>query len=498
MGIDYIEELSSLGFSARGIKKRVDQYYGVKSQVSTTSGETEKRFYPYYRDSVLVAWKERIVTTKSFRLHGDTEKLELFGKNMCGSGKMLVITEGEEDCLAAYQMFLDNGKDYKVVSLPNGANANSIKNNLEWIESFENVVLCFDQDEKGQKAVKSCAERISPGKVKIMTLTEKDPNAMLLAGKVKEFLKSLYTAKEYLTAGIVAASDTWDLVNTKDDTICTPWPSGWDELNEKTYGIRCGELDTFTSGSGSGKTQLLRELTKHLKDITESNIGIIALEEPLRDSINALISLELNKRIHLPDVRATVSDQDYRKAWEATAGSGRYYLYDHFGSVDDVSLVNKIRYMANGLDCKYILLDHLSIVISEFANEGDERKNIDSLMSKLKRLTQELDVWIGLVVHLRKASGTPFELGAVPTVDDLRGSGSIKQLSNSVYAIARNQQAPSLRARNTSSVHVLKCRFTGSTGPAGYLNFDPDTGRMNPIHSNDVDEFLLGDEDSEY
>lgn len=227
------------------------------------------------------------------------------------------------------------------------------------------------------------------------------------------------------------------------------------------------------------KTQVIRELQFHLLNRTKENIGIIALEEPLEDSVEALMGLYLNKRIHLPDVRETVSEEAYKEAWQNTVGDGRLFFYDHFGSVDEDSLLSKIRYLVNGCDCKYIFLDHLSIVISEFAVDGGERERIDTVMSKLKKLTQELQCYIGLIVHLRKTNGgKSFEEGGVPTLDDLRGSGSIKQLSNNVYALSRNQQDLNPIIRNTSQLHVLKCRFTGRTGPADLLYYNEDTGRM--------------------
>jgi len=116
-------------------------------------------------------------------------------------------------------------------------------------------------------------------------------------------------------------------------------------------------------------------------------------------------------------------------------------------------------------------------------------------MTKLKNLTQELGIWLGLVVHLRKVGqGKSFEEGAVPSLDDLRGSGSIKQLSNGVYALSRDQQCHNVAERNTSQVHVLKCRFTGRTGEADKLLFEDDTGRMVAVM--DDDSSASGEEDS--
>ena len=387
------------------------------------------------------------------------------------------------DTLAASQMLADMGKNYKVVSVPSGAQSASkaLSASLDFLESFETVALNFDNDKAGQDAVQAAKEVFSVGKLKIMSLPVKDANDLLLSDyKNSEYYKALLAAKTHRPDGIIEGKDTWEIIKKKPNVRSLAYPEDWKQLNYKTYGIRLGELDTWTSGSGMGKTQVLRELQRHIFKQTEENIGIIALEEPVEDTVEALMSLEMNKRIHLPDVRETVTEEEMFQAWKATWGTNRIHCYDHFGSMSDSSLMNKIRYMAKVQDCKYIFLDHLSIVVSEFASEGGERELIDTIMTRLKKLTQELNIWIGLVVHLRKTtqSGKSFEEGAVPTLDDLRGSGSIKQLSNSVYALSRNQQAENEHERNTSLITVLKCRFTGRTGGADKLYFDELTGRM--------------------
>ena len=461
----------------RGISKEIADYYGVRVEYSETTGEPAIHYYPYYREGQLVGYKKRIVDGKLFSAIGDMKSAELFGQHLCGGNQFLIITEGECDAMAAKQMLRKLGKDYNVVSVPNGASANSVKTNLEFIEGYDKVVLCFDNDTQGLKAVDSITGLVKPGKAYVARLPLKDPNDMLRAGKEMEFLRAISGAKVSRPDGLVSGKDTWDILMNKPKVDSLPFPEYWEEMNRMTYGIRIGELDTFTSGTGSGKTQLFRELQYHVLNNTDKRIGIISLEEPLSDSVEALMALHLNKRILLPDVEVT--SEEYREAWEATHGEDRVTYYDHFGSVDDDSLFTKIRQLARSEDCKYIFLDHLSIVVSEFASEGGERERIDSIMSKLKSLTQELNIWIGLIVHLRKTGGgTSFEEGSIPTLDDLRGSGSIKQLSNGVFSLSRNQQAENEIVRNTSQLHVLKCRFTGRTGKADRLTYDQETGRM--------------------
>lgn len=483
ISIDDILKLPIEAIPDRGLNKKACEHFGIRVSFSEVDGSIEHHYYPIYSRGEIVGFKERSIP-KRFKIIGKGKDSELFGQHLYGTGgKLLVITEGEVDAASAWQMFDSKGKNYRVVSVPNGANSKAIEENLEWLTTFENVVVCPDQDEPGFKLADKIADLLPPGKVKIMRFSEKDPNAMLLANKTNEFWASLANANIKRPDGIVSGKDTWDILKNRPRAESIPYPVEWSELNKMTYGIRLGELDTWTSGSGAGKTQIFRELQYHLLMHTGNNIGVIALEEPLADSVEAIMGLHLNKRLHLPDVRETITEEEQYNAWLATVGTNRIHFYDHFGSVDDDSLISKIRFLANGLGCKFIFLDHLSIVVSEFAHEGGERERIDTIMTRLKKLTQELNIWIGLIVHLRKTNmgGKSFEEGAMPSVDDLRGSGAIKQLSNGVFATARDQQHPDEDIRNTSQVQVLKCRFTGRTGKADKLKFSDETGRMTPV-----------------
>ncbi len=190
-----------------------------------------------------------------------------------------------------------------------------------------------------------------------------------------------------------------------------------------------------------------------------------------------MVSLYLNKRTSLPDV--VVSEQEEREAFDFYCAEGRWHGLDYFGGLDDGNLFSKIKwYAANGINM--IFLDHLSIIVSEYAADGGERERIDTIMTKLAKLVKSLNITIFLIVHLVKTSGTStsFEEGATPSLDDLRGSGSLKQLSMTVIGLSRNQQHDNKMCANTSKITVLKCRFTGRTGTADYLHFNDKTGRM--------------------
>ena len=132
-----------------------------------------------------------------------TKEGQFFGQHLWGEGgRRVIITEGEIDCMTISQL-QDN--KWPVVSIKSGANAavNDIKAALEWLETFQEVVFCFDMDEPGRKAAQGCAALLTPGKAKVAHLPLKDANECLLAGKVKDLTSALWNAKPYRPDGIV-------------------------------------------------------------------------------------------------------------------------------------------------------------------------------------------------------------------------------------------------------------------------------------------------------
>lgn len=506
MSVADVTKLPTADLPDRKIRKEVLDVYGVKLGISTITGEIEKHYYPVHsHEGELTGYKQRIVATKDFLKVGETKGGVLFGQNVCPSNRKLFVTEGEVDALALYQVLLDGmqpkmrdrGYTPSVVGVTTGAQggAKQLMDNIDFLKKFREIIIVFDQDKPGLEGAEKIAKSIELGderKVLLTKFSEKDAGEMLLKDKGKELYSAcLFDAQPYEPDGIVNAVDAWDRYKERKSAECHPYPEAFQGLNEQIYGWRFGSVVTVTSGSGMGKTQFIREVMYDVLQKTEEKIAYIALEEDIGDTMEGLMGIHLNKRINLPDVQVT--EEEEKQAFNELFGSGRVELYDHFGGMDDADLFSRIRYFATYLGCRVFALDHLSIVISETADEGDERRRIDAVMTKLAKIVKELNVVIFLVVHLRKAQqGKSFEEGHVPTSDDLRGSGSIKQLSWDVIALARNQQEPDPIKRNTTGLHVLKSRFCGSTGKAGHVFYDDQTGRMrvgnDPDNLDDFDE----------
>ena len=407
---------------------------------------------------------------KDFVILGDAGAMSLYGRHLWrDGGKMLVITEGEIDALSVSQL---QGNKWPVVSVPNGAQAaaKAIRKNLEWLETFEKVVLMFDMDDPGRKAAAECALLLSPGTARIAQLSLKDPNDMLVAGRGKEVIDAIWNAKTFRPDGIIPGIELWDQVSTDAETPSIAYP--WIGLQEMTRGLRKRELVTLCSGTGIGKSSVCRELAHHLVRAGHT-IGYIALEESVKRTALGLMGIHLNRPLHIS--REGVTEQELKDAFDHTVGSGNVYLYDHFGSVDSENLLNRIRYMVRGMACDYIILDHVSIVVSGMG-EGDERRLIDNTMTSLRSLVEELGCGMVLVSHLKRPEGKGHEEGAQTSLAQLRGSAAIGQLSDMVIGLERDQQ--SANKKDLTVVRVLKNRFTGDTGVATCLHYDRTTGRL--------------------
>ena len=451
----------------RKISAAVVEKFGVR-----IDNVNDRHLYPYRNgDGALIGVKTRYSRNKTFSWDGNGQTV-LFGMHLFpGGGKTITICEGEIDTMAAHQM---NGSKWPTVGMPSATGIKAVKDNLEYLNTFEEIYLAFDNDDAGKRATEDVANLFEPNKCKVVNLAPlKDVGEYLAEGKVEDYTRRWWNAQPFTPEGIVRGSSLWDLVSTDDDTPSVPYP--YDGLQEMTYGIRVGELVTLTAGSGLGKSAVVRELMYHLLNVTEDNIGCMFLEESTKRSALGFMSMAANKPLHLPDTEKT--PEELRLAFDQVLGTDRIFLYDSFGSNSLENIIGRVRHMAKAMDCKYIVLDHLSIVVSSQEN-GDERKAIDEIVTKLRMLVQELRISLIMVSHLRRPQGQGHEDGAATSLSQLRGSAAIAQLSDMVIGLERNGQAENEVLRNTTTVRVLKNRFSGITGPATYLYYDKTTGRL--------------------
>ena len=235
-------------------------------------------------------------------------------------------------------------------------------------------------------------------------------------------------------------------------------------------------MGNFMVTHNSGKSTMLREIILHLLESTDEKIGIVSLEESPAETARKLAGMALNRN----PANEEIPLDELKVGFDKIFGDDRVIVLDHQGAINDNSIIEQLEYMCLA-GCSKLFVDHITILVSEGVDKLTGNEAQDKVMNDLLRLVKRHPVWIGLVSHLRKAQsgGKSFEEGKLPSIDDIRGSGSIKQISFDIIAFARNLTASNDKERNTILMQVLKSRYTGLTGQVQGACYDYLTGRLN-------------------
>ncbi|QJT70341.1 DNA primase [Enterococcus phage EFA-2] len=417
---------------------------------------------------------------KNFKTTGSHKSDALFGKHLWNGGKKIVVTEGEIDMLTV--MELQDCK-YPVVSLGHGASAakKTCAANYEYFDQFEQIILMFDMDEAGRKAVEEAAQVLPAGKVRVAVLPCKDANECHLNGHDREIMEQIWNAGPWIPDGVVSALSLRERIRehlSSEESVGLLF-SGCTGINDKTLGARGGEVIMVTSGSGMGKSTFVRQQALQWGTAMGKKVGLAMLEESVEETAEDLIGLHNRVRLRQSDSlkREIIENGKFDQWFDELFGNDAFHLYDSFAEAETDRLLAKLAYMRSGLGCDVIILDHISIVVSA-SGESDERKMIDNLMTKLKGFAKSTGVVLVVICHLKNPDkGKAHEEGRPVSITDLRGSGALRQLSDTIIALERNQQGD---MPNLVLVRILKCRFTGDTGIAGYMEYNKETGWLEP------------------
>ena len=448
-------------------KRKITEATCRKFNVRVDTAGRALRF-PIYDASAkqIVAYKEK-TEEKDFYWQGKNRDKQLFAQNLFGSGKTLVVSEGELDALSIWQA----RPNWPVMSITHGAKGayKDLAAQLPHLLKFEEIILFFDMDQAGQEAAEKCSSLFPADRVFIAKLAQyKDASEALQANDSEAIRQAIWNKKSYSPKSIIDGRDLFDLVSKPLHGKDADWP--FTGLNEITGGLRFNELCCITSGTGSGKSTFTGEVTQSLID-QGFTVAYIGLEESIQRQALRLMTVKANKPLHLNN---EIPEDELHKAFNESVGSGRLFLRSGFGSVDPDHLLADVRFVVKNYGARWVVIDHLSILLSGNTDQ-DERKLIDVTMTKLRSFVEETGIGMLLISHLRRNHGDKgHEDGAEISLGQLRGSHSICQLSDLVLGISRNISA----GDNNSQLKVLKSRFNGRTGPCGTLSYSNETGRL--------------------
>lgn len=451
----------------RGINRDTFKFYDVKTKINS-EGEPIALGFKYPNG----AYKVRQLKEKNFYTDGDIAAGGLFGRDKfaAGSHKYVVITEGELDAASLYQVL-----KIPVVSVQSSVTAvRDCTRDSQWLQGFDRVYLAFDGDQPGLDAARSVAKLFDYNKVYHIRFTRsdrKDANEYLRHGEDDELRNLFQNARRYLPDEVKSSFAEFReiLAEKPKDSVSYPFRT----LNEMTFGIRPGETVLITAQEGIGKTELMHALEYHILTETSDDVGVAAifLEEPKRRHLQAIAGLHLGTGVHLPT--STVSGDGVAQALEEVIRvDERLHVYSHFGSDDPDVLLDTLRFLVVGRGCRFVLLDHLSMVVSGHS-EQNERRALDYLSTRLEMMVKELEFSLILVSHVNDEGLT-------------RGSRYISKIADIRIDLSRDKVNPDPVVRNTTNLVISKNRFCGKTGPAGSLIFDPETYRYREEHGFDA------------
>jgi twinkle protein len=448
----------------RGITEETCRKFGYT--VGKYKGQSVQ-ITPFYNAAGDIVAQQLRFPNKDFVLLGSLKDALLDGQHLWErGGRRVVVTEGGIDKMSVSQL---QGNKWPVVSIPNGVTSakKALAAQLEWLCSFEEVVLMFDGDEPGRDATAECTPLFPPGKCKVATLDLKDANDMLVANRGEEVIKAIWNARTYRPDGIVTLADIREkMLQPKKMGLSWFLP----KLTELTYGRHWCHIYAFGAGTGVGKTDFLTQQMMHDMTVLNEPIGVFSLEQPPEETGERIAGKFAGKCFHIPDDGWT--QEEKVAAIDQLEASGKLFLYDSFGATDWELIKGHIRFLNHSEGVRIFYIDHLTALA---AAEDDERKGLERIMAEMSSLAKELRIIIHLVSHLASPEGKPHEEGGRVMIKHFKGSRAIGFWCHAMYALERNQQPEGDEERRTT-FRILKDRFAGrATGKTILLDYNAET-----------------------
>lgn len=434
----------------RGLVRDTLRHYDIKTKIDN-EGKPIAVGFKYANGS----YKIRLVDKKEFYTEGEINKAGLFGKDKfaAGSHKYVTVTEGEYDAASLYQILRS-----PVVSVQSSSVAlRDCTVDREYLNSFERIYIAFDSDAHGKEAMERVAKLFDYDKVYIVKFSNrKDANEYLQAGEGDELRNIWWNAKKYCPEFITSSLEDFGKLLEHKPKWGVPYP--FKQLTDMTYGIRTGETILITAQEGIGKTELMHAIEYKILTETQHAVGAIFLEEPPRRHLQALAGIHLKKPVHLPDQDCS-PDQVRSALEEVVQVDDRLHILAHYGSMDPELFLESLRFLVVARGCRYVMFDHISMVLSGSPGSVDERRTLDYISTKLEMMVKELDFCLIMVSHVNDEGKT-------------RGSRGISKLCDTRIDVTRDLLNTDPIVRCTIVLSISKNRFGMKTGPAGRVFFD--------------------------
>lgn len=482
--ITEINDFPTKDLPDRKLRKESLNYFGIKTGVSEQDGNTPvSHYYPYTREGEHVAYKIRIIEDKRMWIVGSFKDVDLFGweQALATGAKRLIITEGELDAVAYYQICKDQNKGTAyadlhpaVVSLSNGASSavSILTKKLRQIrEHFKEIVLAFDMDEAGKKAAEDVLKVIPD--VLVAHLPSKDINDCLMEGRSKACYNAIqFNAKKPKNSRIVSGNELHESAK-EQAAFGIPWP--WKHITELTRGIRWGETIYLGAGQKQGKSEVVNTLGAHFMRMGYK-VFMAKPEESNKKTYKLVAGKLMGKFFHDPNKH--FDEEAYEEAGKLM--KDKLYMLNLYQHLGWETLKADIREAASD-GCKAIFIDPITNLTNGM-NAADANVKLQEIAQELSAMALDLNVVIFIFCHLRNPDGgPPHERGGEVLSSQFAGSRAMARSCNLMLGLEGNRD-PNLtpEERNMRTLVLLEDREFGEVGRFK-LYWDAATGMFNEI-----------------
>ncbi|WP_423958405.1 toprim domain-containing protein [Citrobacter freundii] len=415
----HIEYLATRGISAETAKL----YEVASAKVWNGERELEALAFPYKRDGELLQVKristERPDGKKVIMAEGDCEPC-LYGwqaipKNM----RIVILCEGEIDCMSYYQYGLP------ALSVPFGGGKGAKQQWIEFeyhnLDRFDEIWISMDSDEVGQAAAREIATRLGEHRCRLVKLPHKDINECLMAGISSDDIvgylerasffdpEELYSAREFY-------QDTINAFYGKEQSL---FYSPWECLNHN-FVFRQAELTLVNGVNGHGKTEV---------------VGHMALEAMRQGVKTCIASLEIKPGILLKRLTRQSTCLKLPPQLEIESAfkfyDDRLWLFGLTGTAKADRLIEIFTYAWKRYGIELFIIDSLM----KCGIGDDDYNGQKAFVDALCDFKNKTNTHVLLVTHSRKGDSEEKPTGKM----DVKGSGSITDLTDNLFIIWRNK-----------------------------------------------------------
>ena len=427
--------------------------------------------FNYFLDGKLVNVKYRTID-KQFKMFGGGRVIpynldSVKGKSVCA------ITEGEIDAATLHQCGMKS-----VISVPTGGSAR-----VDWIDEFWDThfsdkryfILALDEDNVGRKLLDSLTARLGADRCRIVHWSKgcKDANEELLAHGQESVLRCLELAVYPLMGNVFTAKDLrqelQDVYHNRIQHGMKVGLQGFDDL----VSFELKRLVTITGKPGEGKSELVDELVVRLAVMHGWKTAFFSPENmPIALHLRKLAEKLTGFRFE-PSVEMTDAMFEAVSRWLA---ANICHILPREDCYELDTILATARMLVERKGIRTLVIDPFNRIEQRLREGQTELQYISSVLNRLVRFAQQMNVMVILVAHPRKVNRSLYD-GKARRVEmnDINGSADFANKSDVCLAVDRNDEM------EVTTVYVDKVRFKhlGKRGHC-YFHYEVMNGRFHP------------------